>query len=289
MISRLFFYEWGASGLQKKILIIEDLSVVGKTSLATAIPIVSAFGHQSIAVPTALLSANTAFKGFTYLDLTEEMVKILKHLEKLKLGIDALYTGYLGSIKQIDIILDYLNKYKKLKYYLDPAMADSGTLYPGFTNEFVAEMKCLVSKAYVLMPNLTEAELLLGLEHKLEYSAFEISEILKGLALLGPENVIITGVKVNNKIINYAYAKNEDKIYSHSYDILPNNYYGTGDIFASIITGAMEKGLSLDFALKLAGDFLFKSIDFTNKLNIDPIYGVCFEEYLSLLGGNLNE
>ena len=276
--------------MQKKILIIEDLSSIGRTSLATAIPIITAYGHESVAVPSALLSANTAFKGFTYLDLTGEMVKILKHLNSLSYEADALYTGYLGSSRQVDIISNYLKDHPKLNYYLDPAFADDGKLYDGFDQAFVGEIKKLIAKAKLIMPNLTEAEMLLGVEAKANYLESDILKLLKGLTSLGPKMAIITGVLAdNNTIANYAYDRQSEKLYSYSYERLPNSYYGTGDIFASLITGAMEANLSLDEALKLAGDFLYKAIEHSNLLNTNKLYGVCFEPYLSQLGGKAHE
>ena len=269
--------------MQKKILTIEDLSAVGKTSLATAIPIITAFGHESIAIPSALLSANTAFKGFTYLDLTGELLKILTHLNELNVKPDALYTGYLGSAHQINIILDYLNSHEGINYYLDPAMADDGCFYEGFDEKFSLEIKKLIKKALVIMPNITEAKLLLN------SNSSDALDLLKPLANLGPRYVIITGIKKANRVFNYGYDKKEDKTFSFSYNILANSYYGTGDLFASLITGAMEKGLSFEKALKLAGDFLHKAIALSNENKVPVEYGVLFEPLLSVLGGENNE
>ena len=142
----------------KRILSIQDISCVGKCSLTVALPIISAFGIEAGILPTATLSTHTAFQGFTFRDLTDDIEPIAKHWEEQNIEFDALYTGYLGSKRQIDLVLDLFKRFGegKLKF-VDPAMGDNGKLYVGFDRDFAHEMAKLCAAADIIVPNLTEA------------------------------------------------------------------------------------------------------------------------------------
>ena len=143
----------------KRIVTIQDISCVGKCSLTVALPIISAMGIETAVIPTAVLSTHTAFKNFTYRDLTGDLPKIAKHWKQEKFNFDGIYTGYLGSIEQIDILKEFFKQFKTPNnfIFIDPVMADNGKLYAGFDEKFVREMKELCKMADIIVPNLTEA------------------------------------------------------------------------------------------------------------------------------------
>ena len=180
-----------------KILTIQDISCVGQCSLTVALPIISACGVETCVLPSAVLSTHTGgFKGFTFRDLTDDMPSISAHWQKEGIAFEAIYTGYLGSAKQIDYVKNIISSVKKADgvTVVDPAMADNGVLYTGFDMEFVKEMKTLCADADYLLPNITEACFLTDTEYKAEYDRAYIDLIIEKLMLLGCKNVILTGV-----------------------------------------------------------------------------------------------
>lgn len=268
----------------KRVLAIHDISCVGKCSLTVALPIISALGVECSSIPTALLSTHTGgFQGFTYLDLTTELPKILEHYKKLDLSVDAIYSGYLGSYEQIDIVKSYVNTFKNANYFLDPVMGDNGKLYKNFSPLYPKKMLELVRLADILIPNLTEASLLLGIEYKEDYSIEYLYKIIRSLSELGPRIIVLTGVRQEDKIGALIYDREIDKYYIKFTDLVPGYYHGTGDIFSSVICGAMTKGIKMDRALDLALEFTYKSILDTHKANKDVKYGVMFEPLLGML------
>jgi pyridoxine kinase len=181
----------------KKILTIQDISCVGQCSLTVALPILSACGIETCILPSAVLSTHTAgFTGFTFRDLTDDMPAIRQHWMQEGIRFSAIYTGYLGSIKQIGYVADIFeaNAAEGCVKVVDPAMADNGKLYPIFDMDYVEAMKGLCAKADYVLPNLTEACFLTGVEYKPNYDRAYIDLILEKLTALGCKNVIFTGV-----------------------------------------------------------------------------------------------
>ena len=181
----------------QKILTIQDISCVGQCSLTVALPILSACGLETCVLPSAVLSTHTAgFTGYTFRDLTEDMPAIKDHWVKEGIRFAAIYTGYLGSTKQIDYVSDIFEATaaEGCIKVVDPAMADNGNLYPGFDMPFVEAMKALCAKADYIVPNITESCFLTGTEYKTEYDEAYIDGMLEKLMALGCKNVILTGV-----------------------------------------------------------------------------------------------
>ena len=163
----------------KKIATMQDISCVGKCSLTVALPVMSAMGIETAVIPTAVLSTHTMFKGFTFCDLTDEIEGILNHWEKENFRFDAVYTGYLGSKRQIEIAKDLFARFAQKGIRLvDPCMADNGKLYAGFTPEFAKEMNSLCAIADIICPNLTEASFLLDIPYQEEYDEAYIKDVL---------------------------------------------------------------------------------------------------------------
>ena len=268
----------------KKILTIQDISCVGQCSLTVALPVISACGIETCVLPSAVLSTHTAgFTGYTFRDLTEDMPAIKAHWLKEGIRFNAIYTGYLGSAKQIDYVSDIFASTAKencLKI-VDPAMADNGKLYPGFDNAFVEAMKSLCATADYIIPNLTEACLLTDTEYKTEYDRQYIDELLTKLTALGCKNVVFTGVSYAPGMTGVVVFQNGEYAY-YEHEKLPQICHGTGDIYASAFVGSLMRGKTAFEAAKIAADFILSCIKETSKLD-NHWYGVAFEPVLGKL------
>lgn len=275
--------------MMKKVLTIQDISCVGQCSLTVALPILSSFGIETAVLPTAVLSTHTAFKNFTFCDLTEEMPKILEVWKKEKIFFDGFYTGYIGSIQQIDYIIqimDSTNQNQAIKV-VDPCMADYGKLYAGFDRDFPKYMLNLCKKADVILPNFTELCFLLDVEYK-EYSQKELEALVKNLSDLTNASVVLTGVSfAEEKLGAMTYHRNEDRISYFFTERVDAMFHGTGDCFASAFFGAYVKGFSMEKSTEIACEFTYRSVLSTEQDQISHWYGVHFEPNLKYLT-NLN-
>ena len=274
----------------KRVLTIQDISCVGQCSLTVALPIISACGIETCVLPSAVLSTHTAgFPGYTFKDLTEEIPKIRQHWEKEGIKFDAIYTGYLGSTKQIEYVKDIFTSVKKENAIIvvDPAMADNGNLYSGFDKEFVEAMKMLCKEADFVLPNLTEACLLTGTPYKTEYDEEYIMGILDKLNALGCKNIIFTGVSYDKESTGVLVSINgKNEYYKHLF--LPLVCHGTGDIYSSAFVGSLVRGKSAYDAAKIAADYTFECIRRTAD-DKSHWYGSKFEPILGKLIKALEE
>ena len=269
----------------KRILTIQDISCVGQCSLTVALPIISACGVEACILPSSVLSTHTGgFTGFTFHDLTDDMPAIKDHWVKENIRFDAFYTGYLGSAKQIEYVKNIFsatNKEGAVKI-VDPAMADNGKLYTGFDMAFVEEMKKLCAEADYVIPNLTEACFLTGSEYKEQYDKEYIVDILRRLTALGCKNVVFTGVSYNEKTTGVVVYENGEYTY-YEHEKLPRGWHGTGDVYASVFTGALMRGKTAAEAAAIAADFALECIKETAANEPDHWYGVAFEKVLGKL------
>ena len=265
----------------KRILTIQDISCVGQCSLTVALPILSACGLETAILPSAVLSNHTAgFTGFTFRDLTDDMPDIEKQWEKENLKFEAVYTGYLGSTKQIDYV-ESIMKTSTLPGALkivDPAMADGGKLYPTFDMEYVEAMKKLVFDADITLPNITEACFLTGMEYKEEYDEAYIDELLQKMTDAGAKTVVLTGVSFAEGKTGVMVLDNGKKEY-YEHDKIAKGCHGTGDVYASAFVGALLEGKSAYEAAKIAADYTVLCIQYTQD-DPDHWYGVKFEPLL---------
>lgn len=275
----------------KRIVTIQDISCIGKCSLTVALPIISACGVETAVIPTAVLSTHTAFDGFTFRDLTDEIPPIAAHWKAQGMAVDAIYTGYLGSFQQLEIVSQFFDQFKTPENLIlvDPVMADNGALYAGFTPAFVQEMAKLCGKADIIVPNLTEACYLLNIPYPGEdYTRADIHHILTELGKLGCKQVVLTGVSLEpGRLGVMAYDTEKQTFFEYYNEKMPSSFHGTGDVFASVVVGAMMRGCPLEDALRLAVDFTLESI---RKTVADPEhrwYGVNFEEAIPLLVSRL--
>jgi len=273
---------------QKRVLAIHDISCFGRCSLTVAIPIISSTGAECTAMPTAVLSTHTGgFTGYTYRDLTDDLLPILEHWRTLGLRFDSIYTGFLGSFEQIDIvskIFDELRNESTL-IIVDPVMADNGELYPIFSKDFPGGMRKLCEKADVIIPNITEAVLLLGEEYvKGPYTEEYIEGLLKRLGKICPKRIILTGVFFNEAHLGAAaYDAGTGKISYSFHELIPGYYHGTGDVFGSVVVSALMNGSDLKEANAAAVEFTAESIERTKASGADIRFGVDFEEGLGKL------
>ncbi len=266
----------------KRIITIQDVSCVGKCSLTVALPIISAAGVEAGVLPTAVLSTHTQFAKFTFCDLTDEIESISDTFFELGIDFDAVYTGYLGSFRQLGLVSDFFDRFgdKALKV-VDPVMADNGVLYKGFTPEFARAMAQLCKKADLIIPNLTEASFMLDIPYNPNYDEQYIRDVLKRLTELGCPSAAISGVSFEDgKIGAYYYNSTTDTYYYHASEKLPVQFHGTGDIFASATVGAIMRGKSETEALRIAVDFTLECMKRTLDDPDHRPYGVNFEEAL---------
>ena len=276
----------------KRLVTIQDISCVGKCSLTVALPIISAMGIETAVVPTAVLSTHTMFKNFTFRDLSSDIPLIQKHWKDEKIDFDSIYTGYLGSIEQIEMLKEFFREFKTDNNFIfvDPVMGDNGKLYVGFNQEFALKMKELCKEADVIVPNITEASYMLQKEYKENYTEEEIKELLIELSNLGPKQVILTGISFKDDELGVmSYNKETNKFFTYFREKIPVKYHGTGDIFASTLVGAILNDNSLEEALKIAVDYVWETIDDTYKEKKEDAYGVNFESKISYLIDRIEE
>lgn len=273
----------------KRIVTIQDISCFGKCSLTEALPILSAMGLETAVIPTAVLSTHTGgFQNYTFRDLTDDIPDILAHWQSLQLQFDAIYTGYLGSVRQIQLMLDCIEKFREpeTKVIIDPVMGDNGVKYAGFPNAFEDEMAKLCKQADIIVPNLTEAPMLLHRPYPKDYTETQIWETLKQLTeTLGCPIAVLTGVQFDPAHHGaVAYDSRTGSKYSAFREHIDDPYvHGTGDIFASVLAGAVTKGASLQEALELAVNFTTDCIAATQPERKKYWYGVHFEQCLGEL------
>lgn len=272
--------------LQKKVAAIHDISGLGKCSLTAALPVLSAAGVSVGVLPTAVLSTQTGgLNNYTYRDLTPDLRGIMNHWNSLDVRFDAIYSGFLGSWEQIDIVLDFIKQFSTDEsiYLCDPAMADNGKLYDTFNIDYIKHMRKLCMESDIIVPNFTEASLLLGCEYKKPpYSKEYVESLVFRLSeAFNVDNVVLTGVEFDEENIGAAaYSKNSDKI---SYSLRPKvkgMFHSTGDLFASSLLGAILNGFNIDNACEIAIDFTVSSIIKTVNCNGDSRFGLCFEKCL---------
>lgn len=264
---------------QTRVVTVQDISCFGKCSLTVALPILSAMGLECAVIPTAVLSTHTGgFSDWTFRDLTEDIPAIEKHWQAEGIGFDGLYTGYLGSPAQAAMIEDFTRDFRPGTVFIDPAMADFGKLYAGFTDEIVVAMRSLCGMADHIVPNLTEASFLTDTvydEDKLYHRA-AIRELLEKLLSLGCKTAVITGVQFDGK--EGAAALDTCGNYTeYLTEHLPVRCHGTGDVYASIFFGALMRQLPMEKALKIAADNTVRAIRATVG-DETQWYGVRFEE-----------
>lgn len=268
----------------QRILTIQDISCVGQCSLTVALPILSACGHETAALPTAVLSTHTGrFQGYTFRDLTDDIPGICAHWEREGLDFSAVYTGYLASARQIALVRDVIRSRLRPGGVLivDPAMADDGRLYSGFGTDVVDAMRTLCAEADYILPNVTEAALLAGMDYREKLDLAYAEQLAAGAAASERQTVILTGVGLEPGKTGFLLWNNGKSSY-YSHEKLNCGGYGTGDVFASAFTGTLLNGRTAERAARLAADYTARCAARTAQ---DPAhwYGLEFEPELPWL------
>jgi len=285
----------------KKVAAIHDLSGFGRASLTAIIPTLSSMGIQVCPVPTAILSTHSGgFTKYSFTDLTETMPSYIDHWKYLDLSFDAIYSGFLGSPKQADIVSQIIkefavkNRKKNGKtvdvsdtlVVVDPVMGDEGSLYNSVNPKMVPQMRKLIAKADIIVPNITEAGLLLDCEVPQKFNNKKIKEFLKRLSDMGPNTVVITSLldeALNNKLCTAAYQRDSNSYWKITSDQLPGSYPGTGDTFASVMIGSLLKGESLPVSIDRSVHFISQCINASRGYDYPRRNGILLERELYLL------
>ncbi len=271
---------------QKRIMAINDISCFGKCSLTVALPVLSACGIETCPVPTAILSTHTGgFSGYHFKDLSEHIMPVTNHWKGMNLRFDAIYSGYLGSVKQVEDVKKIINDFYSpdTRIIVDPVMGDSGRLYAGFNTNFVTEMLSLCKMAQVITPNITEACFLTGTEYKeAPFDKNYIDLLIKRLSEICDGNIVLTGVSFDDETLGAAVFDGIKTEYIFN-EKIKDVYHGTGDVFASSFIGSYVSGKTISQSVKIAVDFVIDAIKATRELDGDIHYGVNFERCIPKL------
>ncbi len=269
----------------KRVAAIHDLSGVGRCSLSVVMPVLSAIGVQVCPIPTAILSAHTGgFGEVAFFDLTDFLNQSLAHYKRVGTRFDCVYSGFLGSEHQIDSCLDYFTTYKDALAVVDPVMGDHGKPYKTYTPAMRARMVELVRVADIITPNLTESAMLLGMDFPASLTHSEAKSMLARLSEKGPKQVVITGVAMaTGEMANLGYDRERGAYWTVKCSYVPVNYPGTGDIFASVLTGSLLTGDSLPMAMHRATKYVELTINTTFGFGTEPREGIMLEKTLPWL------
>ena len=270
----------------KRVLTVQDISCLGKCSLTIALPVLSALGSETVILPTAVLSTHTMFKNFTCKDLSDQIEPIADHWKSEGVTFDAIYTGYLGTIDQIEQMKTLFRNFRgeNTVIVVDPVMADNGKLYPAFDMDYVKKNAELCREADVIVPNITEAAFMTGMEYKEEYDEQYIRELLSKTCDLGAEITVLTGVSLEKgKTGVMGYDRESGEYYVYQNRRIDMNYHGTGDLFSSTCVGEMMKGKDWKEAMRIAADYTAHTIEVTMQNPDKPWYGVDFEATIPYL------
>ncbi len=267
---------------------LHDLAGYGRCSLTVILPVLSVLGVQACPVPTAVLSAHSGYPDFSFHDLTGVMVDFKNHWQAMNLDFDCIYSGFLGSVEQIDIVLAFIREFKQdggPMVMVDPVMGDDGLRYRTYTDAMQARMKELVAHADIITPNLTEACFLLDEPYPGEVVSPSMARgFVERLSALGPKQVVLTGARENaSDGYNLAFDATQGQFWQVGYELVPTGYPGTGDLFASVLLGLLLKGQALRQALEVATRYLRMTVSHTHERGTPPLDGVLFEDTLRFL------
>ncbi|MBO6149219.1 MAG: pyridoxamine kinase [Lachnospiraceae bacterium] len=264
----------------KRVLTVQDISCLGKCSITIALPVLSALGSEAVILPTAVLSTHTMFKNFTCKDLSDQIEPIVEHWKSEGVEFDAIYTGYLGTIGQIDQMKELFKAFRgnDTLIIVDPVMADNGKLYPAFDMDYVKKNAELCGEADIIVPNITEASFMTGMEYREEYDEAYVKELLSRLNELGAKISVLTGVSLEEGMTGVmGYDSSKDEYYVYQNKRIDATYHGTGDLFSSTCVGEIMKGRDWRDAMRISADYTAHTIEVTLKNPEKPWYGVDFE------------
>ncbi len=273
--------------IQKKIALINDISCIGRCSLTTAIPIISACGFESVPFPTGIFSAHTKFDGYVCADLTDKMQDFADHWKNLDIKFDAIYSGYLATKEQAETVKRFLIDFKRCDTLcvIDPVMGDNGKFYKRIDESFVAEMRFLCAMADIITPNVTEAEMIASIDcTEPPYSLDHIKELLISLRNLGTQKIVITGIESEDGQIGCAvYDSITRKANMFFTPKTEGSFPGSGDIFTAALTAAVMSGKEFTDAVQIAMSFTCDCVEQTASAGTPKSFGLRFEPQIHKL------
>ena len=270
---------------QKKIAVIQDISGFGRCSMTVAMPVISAMQVQCCIVPTSIFSNHTGYPHYFFDDYTDRMPEYIDNWKRLSLEFDGIYSGFLGSVRQIEIVSGFIDDFRKegTQVIVDPVMGDHGRPYATCTPQLCGRMKQLAAKADILTPNLTEACILTDTPFRsCGWKKKEIVAMAEKLHRMGPGRIVITGIRQGEYIANFVYDRGENLQFLRTQKV-GTERCGTGDLFASIVAADAVNGIPFAQSVKKASQFIRRCILRSIEMDIPTTDGVCFEEYLYLL------
>lgn len=269
--------------MNKRVLAIHDLSGVGNTSLMAIIPLMYRFGLKVCALPTSLLSANTCYEGYRLLDTRDFMQQCLDHWQQLNLKFAAIYSGFLASSAEVDIVLSAIARFAHpdCLIAIDPVMADNGELYGCFDESMIPATRRLIAKADIIFPNYTEACLLAGMDPCTDPDPISLNELCHALLDLGSKEVIITSVPAAQDSCEVLYlASKKAKPKHYPCKFIPAFYTGTGDIFSALMVAYRLRQVDIDLAIPQAIELIHDAIALSLKNKQPSAEGVNLEQIL---------
>ncbi len=272
----------------KKAAVINDLSGIGRCSLTVALTLLNTLEVQACPLPTAILSNQTGFDSFSFVDFTPYMRQFFEQWKVIGYSFDSIYSGFLGSKEQISIVLEFIKLFKEEQtlVLIDPVMGDNGELYTIYDEDYPMDMKKLVAQADVITPNMTEFSLLTGYNLAWGIDKERIKKYARELALNGPKQIVITGVWDKSKpecLTNIGLDFTTEMYFTKEVSYNGKSYSGTGDIFASVLCGYLTQGYSLQQAVTIASTFISKAITYTSDFDISTKEGIMYERFLKEL------
>ncbi|RHS91372.1 pyridoxamine kinase [Erysipelatoclostridium sp. AM42-17] len=269
---------------QKRIVLINDVTGYSRCSVACQLPIISSMGIETVFVPTAILSINTYHPDFFFDDYTDKMTAYIQTYKTMNVEFDGICSGFLGSVKQIDIVKDFFKSFKTDQNFIlvDPVMGDHGHLYPTYTKQMQEKMRDLMPYATIVTPNLTELCALIDEEYHETYDDQELFRMCQKLSKMGPQLIVVTGISHGQKILNFVY--DHGQYYRVEVDRIGEDRSGTGDVYSAIIAGRYLQGCSFLQCIKQAAAFASKCIAYSKSIEAHPHLGLCFEPFLKELG-----
>jgi len=269
----------------KKCAVINDFSGFGRCSIAVALPVLSAMRVQPCALPTAILSNHTGYPSYYFDSYTDKMRPYADEWKKLDLEFDTIFSGFLGCSEQIDIVLKFFDDFKQEQNIIivDPVMADNGKVYSTYSQELCQKMKSLAERADIITPNVTEACILAGEKYVGEDISEEFAKKLADILSGGKRSVIITGITRGDSITTFVFDRESGSYYNVNTRRIKESYPGTGDLFASVLCGAVTNGSSLLEATQFAAKFVEETTEYTSRFDTDHNDGISFEPFLEKL------
>ncbi len=266
---------------QKSIAVVNDVSGFGRCSVTVALPILSAMKVSCGILPTAILSNHTEYPAYSMVDFTEYMENFIDNWKRLRFHFDGLYTGFLGSVGQMEIIHKMIKDFSFQKIIMDPVMGDHGKIYDSYTKEMCGCMKNLVKKATIITPNVTELCLLADYPYSDDLTEKNIREMCSLIASWGINQIVVTGIERDGLVGNAIF--NNGDFSAHYQSVIYPMRPGTGDVFASVIAGCILQNKALSDAVSIATDFVRICLETSRQMDIPINDGVCFEEHLKFL------